>query len=126
MPFDFDLPYDFSIILNEFPTFAYVALETLKITFLSILLGMVIGLIVAFARLSKNKFLSYLATLYITIIRGTPILLQLYVVYFGISSIVKLGGFLSAVLAFSTHNGAYIAEIFRGAIKSIDRGQHHH
>lgn len=117
------LPYDLSIVIEKFPIFIPAAIETLKITVASIFLGLIIGLIVSFARLSKLKLVYYPATLYITVIRGTPILLQLFVVYFGLGNIVKLDGFISAALAFGTHNGAYIAEIFRGSIKSIDIGQ---
>ena len=117
------LRYDFSIIIEKFPIFLPAAIETLKITSASILFGMVLGLIVSFLRLSKLKALYYPATLYVTVIRGTPILLQLFVVYFGLTGIVKLEAFPAAVFAFGIHNGAYISEIFRGAIKSIDPGQ---
>ncbi|TYQ12983.1 UNVERIFIED_CONTAM: polar amino acid transport system permease protein [Acetivibrio alkalicellulosi] len=115
--------YDFSIIFNQFHIFIPAAIETLKITIASILIGLIIGLFVSLARLSKYKLLYYPASLYITVIRGTPILLQLFIVYFGITSIVTLNAFVSAAIAFGTHNGAYIAEIFRGAIMSIDIGQ---
>ena len=115
--------YDFSIIIEKFPIFLPAAFQTLQITVVSILVGVIIGLVVAFGRLAKMKFFCYPATFYITIIRGTPILLQLFVVYYGLTNIVKLDSFPSAVIAFGAHNGAYIAEIFRGAIKSIDIGQ---
>ncbi len=115
--------YDFSIIIEEFPIFVPAAVQTLKITAASIVFGVVLGLVVAFGRISKFRLFYYPATLYITVIRGTPILLQLFIVYFGLSEIVMLDPFPSAVIAFGTHNGAYIAEIFRGAIKSIDIGQ---
>lgn len=125
MPYEFSafLPYDFSIVIEKFPMFLPAAAMTLAITVFAIIFGMLIGLIVALGRLSKFKIIYYPCTLYITIIRGTPILLQLFIVYYGLSSIIKLDGFISAILAFGTHNGAYIAEIFRGAVKSIDIGQ---
>jgi polar amino acid transport system permease protein len=117
------LTYDFSIIVKHFPDFLFVAIETLKITTASILFGVVFGLIIALMRISKIKILNAPAVFYVTIIRGTPILLQLYIVYFGISQILKLEAFPAAVIAFGVHNAAYIAEIFRGAINSIDKGQ---
>lgn len=115
--------YDFSIIIEKFPIFLPAALVTLKITAASILFGVIIGLIVALGRISKLKVFYYPSTLYITLIRGTPILLQLFIVYYGMVNLIRLDPFPSAVIAFGTHNGAYIAEIFRGAIKSIDIGQ---
>ena len=115
--------YDLSLVVEKFPIFIPAAIETLKITAASIIFGVAIGLVAAFGRISKAKIFYLPATLYVTLIRGTPILLQLFIVYFGLSQIVKLDPFPSAVIAFGTHNGAYIAEIFRGAIKSIDIGQ---
>lgn len=115
--------YDLSIVVEKFPIFIPAAVQTLKITAASIVFGVIIGLVVAFGRISKCKLFYFPATLYITVIRGTPILLQLFIVYFGLVEIVRLDPFPSAVIAFGTHNGAYIAEIFRGAIKSIDIGQ---
>ena len=89
----------------------------------SILLGTGIGLFVSFARISKSKVFNIPASVYITIIRGTPILLQLFIIYYGITSLLLINPFPAAVIAFGVHNGAYIAEIFRGAIQSIDKGQ---
>lgn len=117
------MSFDLSIVFSRFDIFLPAAVETLKITAAAIVFGLVIGLFVAFCRLSKNKVIYYPATLYITVIRGTPILLQLFFVYFGLSNIIRLDSYTSAIIAFGTHNGAYIAEIFRGAIKSIDAGQ---
>ncbi|MDQ2087651.1 amino acid ABC transporter permease [Herbivorax sp. ANBcel31] len=115
--------YEFSIILNDFWVFLPAAIETLRITITAIVIGLIIGLFAALARLSKYKILYYPSTLYITVIRGTPILLQLLIIYYGITAIVTLNAFTSAAIAFGLHNGAYIAEIFRGSIKSIDIGQ---
>ena len=117
------LDFDFSIIIDKFPMFLPAAFETLKITVAAILVGMAIGLVTSFMRISKVKLLYYPATVYITVIRGTPILLQLFIIYYGLAGIVMLDPYPSAIIAFGVHNGAYIAEIFRGAIKSIDIGQ---
>ncbi len=117
------MKFDWSIIIEKFPLFLPAAFETLKITIAAVIVGLIIGILVAMCRISKFKLLYYPATLYVNIIRGTPILLQLFIVYFGLSSFIKLDEYPSAIIAFGIHNGAYIAEIFRGAIKSIDKGQ---
>ena len=115
--------YDFTIIFEKFPIFLPAAFETLKIAAAAIIVGVIVGLFIAFGRLSKIKIIYYLSTLYVTIIRGTPIILQLFIVYFGLANIVRLDPYTSAILAFGAHNAAYIAEIFRGSILSIDKGQ---
>lgn len=117
------LSYDFSQIVHYFPFFIPAAWMTVKITILGIVIGLGIGFPVAFGKISKLKSLSSLAKIYIGLIRGTPLLLQIFVVYFGLVHIVSLKPFPSAALALGVHNGAYIAEIIRGAIQSIDKGQ---
>jgi polar amino acid transport system permease protein len=96
---------------------------TLQVTTLGILLGFVLGLGTSFLRISDKKILNLPARAYIYLIRGTPLLLQLLFIYFGLRSLAGLEAITSAVLALGIHNGAYIAEIFRGAISSISTGQ---
>lgn len=115
--------YDFSIIYRDFHLFLPAAYETLKITTASIAFGMLLGILVAMMRLSKNKFIKVPASVYIYIIRGTPILLQLLIIYYGMTGFIRLSAFPSAVIAFGVHFSAYIAEILRGAVISIDSGQ---
>ncbi|MBN1892386.1 MAG: amino acid ABC transporter permease [Clostridiales bacterium] len=103
--------------------FGKPALYTLLITTLGILLGLLLGVIFALMRISKLKPVNIIAKGYIGIIRGTPLLLQLLLIYFGLVSIVQLDRIPSAIIALGIHNGAYIAEIIRGAIQGIDRGQ---
>lgn len=117
------LPWDVAALPGFFFKFGNAALYTLYITALGILTGLFIGLFAAFARISRNKIVSRIAMGYIFIIRGTPLLLQLFIIYYGLTSIVTIPPFPSAVIALGVHNGAYIAEIFRGAIVSIDWGQ---
>jgi polar amino acid transport system permease protein len=117
------LDYDFSVIVKDFHLFLPATGWTILITTSAILIGILIGFIVSLCKVSKIKFLEIPATIYITIIRGTPLILQLFVIYYGIVNIITLNAFLSASIAFGLHNGAYIAEIFRGAIESIDKGQ---
>ena len=96
---------------------------TLEITALGIGVGLILGLIFALMRLAKTPVLNLPAKAYILVIRGTPLLLQLLMLYYGITNILLLPKLPAAALALGIHNGAYIAEIFRGAIQSVDRGQ---
>ena len=114
---------DFSKILTFVPYFLPAAWMTLKITTMGILIGLMIGFPIAFGRLSRRRVLSLPSKGYIALIRGTPLLLQLFVVYYGLVRFVALDPLPSAALALGVHNGAYIAEIIRGAIQSINKGQ---
>lgn len=103
-------------------------LATLKITIFAAILGIVIGLLVAVIRATndmtgKLKFSDWICRLYLTIIRGTPSMIQLLIVYFVIFGSVDIDKTIVAVLAFGINSGAYVAEIFRSGIMSIDRGQ---
>jgi polar amino acid transport system permease protein len=111
------------IFQSSYELFLKASLLTLRLTLVSLLIGSGIGLIVAFFRISKNKLLNFLAKVYITVIRGTPLIVQIAVLYFGISNIILLSQFWAGALALAIHSGAYIAEIFRGSIQSVDRGQ---
>ena len=115
--------WDFSVMPKYFNTFLPAAAMTLQITAAGILIGLILGLILSLMRISKFKILNYPAKAYIWLIRGTPLLLQLLFIYFGLRNIVSLGNLPSAFIALGVHNGAYIAEIFRGAIQSVNRGQ---
>ncbi len=117
------MDWDLSRILHFVQGFIPAALMTLQVTFFGILTGVVLGIIFALLRISKNPLLNTPARLYIYMIRGTPLLLQLLFIYFGLVNIVSLDRIPSAIIALGIHNGAYIAEVFRGAIQSVDRGQ---
>lgn len=96
---------------------------TLELTVVSVLLGIVIGLFFALLKLSRIKGLSWISDAYIYLIRGTPLIVQIFILYFGLSGLFLIPDFWAASLALAFHNGAYIAEIFRGSIQSIDKGQ---
>lgn len=113
----------FDILFSSYPLFLSAMLLTLKLTAVALVLGCFVGLVVAFFRISDSKVLNTIAHIYITIIRGTPLIVQIAILYFGISSMVTLSAFWAGAIALAIHNGAYIGEIFRGAIQSIDRGQ---
>jgi len=96
---------------------------TLEISALSIILGVIIGLITGLARLSSSPAPKWLAIGYIELIRGTPLLVQIYIFYFFIGQVFGLSNFMAGVLALSFFAGAYIAEIIRAGIQSIHKGQ---
>lgn len=106
-----------------FSIFISAAWMTVKVTVFGILIGILLGLIFSLMRISKNVIINLPAKAYIWVIRGTPLLLQLWIIYFGFSSILLINPIPAAFIALGIHNGAYIAEIFRGAIQSVDGGQ---
>lgn len=111
------------VLADYFLTFLRATGLTIRLTAVSLSLAVVIGLIFAFFKLSSSRVLQFVANAYTTIIRGTPLIVQLMFLYFGITSIVVLSSFWAGSIALAIHAGAYIAEIFRGAIQSIDAGQ---
>lgn len=101
---------------------------TLKVTFFAVLIGIVIGFMVAvvrstYDRTGKLKVLNLFCKLYLTVIRGTPVVVQLLIIYFVIFGSSDISKTLVAVMAFGLNSGAYVAEIFRSGIMSIDNGQ---
>ena len=113
----------FDVFLRTYPGFLEATLMTLKITAVALVFGTILGLVFALMKISRSKILQTIANLYITIIRGTPLIVQIMFLYFGITQLIVLSGFWAGAIALAIHNGAYIAEIFRGAIQGIDRGQ---
>lgn len=97
---------------------------TLEISLFAAILAFAIGTTLAFMRISSYQFLKDIATVYITIIRGTPLLVQIFIFYFIVATIFDLERFLAGALSLGIFFGAYIAEVLRGAIQSIDKGQY--
>lgn len=108
--------------VDTFPMFFEGLLLTFQLTIVSIFIAIFIGLFFAMLKISKVKVLEWVADLYIFLVRGTPLVVQIFIFYFGLTSL-NISGFWSVVLGLAFHNGAYIAEIFRGAIQSIESGQ---
>ncbi|MEF9992115.1 MAG: amino acid ABC transporter permease [Paraclostridium sp.] len=104
---------------------------TIGISLCTLVLGFIVGVVVCLARISRNKIVSFLGTIYIEFLRGTPLLVQIYIIYFGFPTIginfPDLGPipseYISAIVALSINSSAYIAEILRSGIQSIDKGQ---
>jgi glutamine transport system permease protein len=114
----------FKVVINNLPDFLSGALVTIEITALSVALGMVIGLFAGLMKLSKSKILYAVATAYIDFFRGTPLFVQILLLYFGILPMIfDNGPFSSAIIACSLNSGAYIAEIVRAGIQAVDKGQ---
>ena len=111
------------LIIKYWPLFLEGATTTVLLSFFSVIVGVGCGTLMALARLSQDKFLSKAAKVYIDIIRGTPLLVQLYLVYFGLATVLDLNDFVSGVIAVSVNTTAYIAEIIRSGIQSVDKGQ---
>ncbi len=116
--------FDFEFLAERWPDFAAGAWLTIQLTVLSIALGFVVGTVCALARVYGGPVLRRVAGGYVEIIRNTPLLIQIFIVYFGLSSLgLKLSAEVSAVLALTINMGAYTAEIMRAGIESIQRTQ---
>jgi polar amino acid transport system permease protein len=113
----------YEVFIRTYEGFLKAALITLELTAIAILLGTALGIVFALMKISKSKILRSIANLYITLIRGTPLIVQIMFLYYGITSIIVLSNFWAGAIALAIHNGAYIAEVFRGAIQGVDRGQ---
>ena len=97
---------------------------TIPLALASFALGLALGLVVALMRLSRIKVVSGIARAYISLIRGTPLLVQLFVIFYGLPSVgVTLDPWPSAIIAFSANVGGYAAEVIRAAIQSVPKGQ---
>ncbi|MGX7092471.1 amino acid ABC transporter permease [Hutsoniella sourekii] len=112
------------IIQEYLPLFLKGALYTIQIAGATVIFALPLGAILALMRLSESKILNGIARFYVEIIRGTPLLVQVYLVYFGLPMFnIHLDDFISAVLAVTINSAAYMSEIMRSGIQSIDPGQ---
>jgi len=117
---------NFALILGKYKDFWIMGLKyTMWITVQSILIGIVLGLLFAVMRIYGNRFLKAVAVAYIDIIRGTPMIVQLFILYYGLSStgLVKLTPMQAAIIGIGLNSGAYQAEYFRTAFLAIPTGQ---
>lgn len=116
---------DFSIMPKYIPLLLNGVKMTILLTLASVGFGVLLGLITALMKMSKLRVLRSIATTYIEIIRGTPILVQIFLIYFGIPQIIGINipEFPAAVFALSFNSGAYVSEIIRAGIQAVDRGQ---
>lgn len=96
---------------------------TMMIWFFAVVLGVIIGVLVAFGKLSSFKPLNWISNVYIDIIRGTPTMVQIMIIYFVIFASVAIDRRIVAIIGFGINSGAYVAEIIRGGILSVNKGQ---
>ncbi|GAA1807531.1 hypothetical protein GCM10009771_07050 [Nesterenkonia flava] len=116
---------DWELVVSSFwPMLKGGLTGTIPLTLASFSIGLVIALVVALMRISSNPLVSWLARTYISVIRGTPLLVQLFVIFYGLPSIgVTISPWPSAIIAFSLNVGGYAAEVIRAAILSVPKGQ---
>ena len=123
---------DLDLMINSLPKLLSATLTTLKLLSLSLIFGLIIGLIFAIMRLSKNKFVSNFSYGFSYLFRGTPLLVQIFIIYFGLGQIEYLRStilwtilkepYWCAIIAFSLNTGAYTSEILRSAFQTIKPG----
>ena len=113
------------LMVNSLPLLITGAGITIQITAISVGLGLIIGMFVGIARISNVRVLRWLAAIYIDFLRGTPLLVQIFLIYFALPVILeqRVDPFIAAITACGINSGAYIAEIFRAGIQAIDDGQ---
>lgn len=115
---------DWDLILKVYPYFLKAALVTIELSVLTVILGLICGMLGAAARLSRSAILRFIGAAYVSVIRGTPALIQLFLLYFGGPQIgIQLDAFEAGVIGLGVNIGAYMTETMRGAIISIDKGQ---
>ena len=115
---------DWSLVFNKIPALLNGCLVTMEISVATIIFGTILGVILALLRDSKFKPFSWFAQFYIWVWRGTPLMVQAFLIYFGLPNVgITLGAMTSGILAMSLNTGAYIAEIVRSGIHAVDPGQ---
>jgi len=98
-------------------------IATFSVTLISIFFSLIIGLFAGLGRISQRRFINRIATVYVEVIRGIPLLVQLFYIYYALGPILQLSGPTAAIVAMSVCYGAYMAEIFRAGMQAIPRGQ---
>ena len=119
------MDFDFSPVWNGWRALAHGAFVTVEVTVGAIVLGCILGLLIGLGRLDPRRRVVYaLCSAYLTVVRGTPLLVQLFIWFFGLPVIgIQLPAFFCGIVGIGMYSGAYVSEIVRGAIQSIDRGQ---
>ena len=117
---------DFSVVWQYWPFLYHGALLTLQMTFICLIFGFVLGVLLSLIKISKCAPLVWFGRFYTSIFRGTPLLVQLCIVHFGLPQLlgITFTATQSGILTFSLNSAAYISEIFRGGIQAIDKGQY--
>lgn len=116
---------DFSIMIKYIPMLLNGAWMTIVLSLSSVGIGVILGLLAAIMKMSHIKLFHYIASAYIEVVRGTPLLIQIFLIYFALPEILgfNIPEFPAAVAAISLNSGAYVSEIIRAGIQGVDRGQ---
>ena len=119
------MSFDWSLIWDTIPILLQGAVITIQITVMAVGCGFFIGMIAALANLSRFKIVRLLVKCYVELFRGTPLLVQIFMIYFALPMVIgqSINPYVAAVTACSINSGAYVSEIFRAGIQSIDKGQ---
>jgi His/Glu/Gln/Arg/opine family amino acid ABC transporter permease subunit len=116
--------FEWQLIIDWAPELYRGAIATIWISFFSLILSLLFGLIASFLRISHSKTLRGIAAFYVDLIRGTPVLVQILAIYFGLPFFgIRMAAPVAGILALGINSGAYISEMIRGALESIDPGQ---
>lgn len=115
----------FTLLRESMPLLMQGLTLTLQLAAVSLLIAMVLGIMASLMGMSKNPVLRFINAAYVAIIRGTPLLVQGFFIYFGITGLlhVRISAFMAGVIALSLNAGGYLSEIFRGGIQAVDPGQ---
>lgn len=112
------------IVKQYFPVFRQAFFNTLNVSAVSLVFALIVGLIGGLCKISKNKIIHSIASIYVNVIRSTPLLAQLYLIFFGFPYIgIKFSPFVTGVIALTLNSGAYITEIVRSGIEAVPKGQ---
>jgi His/Glu/Gln/Arg/opine family amino acid ABC transporter permease subunit len=111
------------VVLRYIPALLRASLITIALSCAAMALAVFIGVFIASGRVYGSAPVRALLTIYVEVVRGTPVLLQLFVLYYGLSSVIRLPAFLAALLGLGLNYAAYESEIYRGALEAVPRGQ---
>jgi len=112
------------ILKESLPFLLKGAFMTIELTTFAVVIGIILGTILGLARVSQNKTFNGIAKAYIEFFRGTPLLVQLFLLYFGLPNLgIDISAYLAAILGLGLNSGAYVGEVVRSGINSIDKGQ---
>lgn len=115
----------FELLISTYPRFIAALGVTLKITFIALIFATLLGLVSCLFQISRSRILYFISQVYIDIIRGTPVLVQVFFVYFGLTQLlgIRMSADVAGVITLSLNAGAYLSEIFRGGIQAVSVGQ---
>jgi polar amino acid transport system substrate-binding protein len=115
--------HQFDVVLRYIPALLRASLVTIVLSCAAMALAVFVGVLIASGRVYGSALMRGLLTIYVEVVRGTPVLLQLFVLYYGLSSVIRLPAFLAALLGLGLNYAAYESEIYRGALEAVPRGQ---